>query len=505
VTEASRLETKKDRRWGRCLLLRIAAILLGLSPFLVAEVILVAFDWGRPSYSCDPFVGFHDVQPLFVPCEDGTRHEIGPSRRGFFRPDSFATPKPAHQFRIFCLGGSTVQGRPFGIETSFTTWLELSLQAADATRKWEVVNCGGVSYASYRLVPILEEVLAYQPNLIIVYTGHNEFLEDRTYQHIKRIPKIIAGPCRFLAQTRIYNLLRQVCVRPKDAGSEADAVDRPTLGAEVDAILEYEGGLAQYHRDEEWRRDVIQHYQYNLRRMIEICHDAKVQLILVNPVANLRDSPPFKNQHRDGLSAEELGQWESHIARAAELQATNMHQSGLALEEALAVDDRHAGTHYLAAKCYDALGDHDRARRSYIRAKDEDICPLRILEPMNRAVLDSARQTGTTLVDARAVFDAASDAGIPGGVLLVDHVHPSFAGHRLIAESLFIELVRQGIVRPTSGWQERRDEMFRVHFKSLETLYFAKGQETLETLRCWTQGKAARRHPKSGKTEDSDE
>ena len=176
--------------------------------------------------------------------------------------------------------------------------------------------------------------------------------------------------------------------------------------------------------------------------------------------------------------------------------------SAASLEEALAVDDRHAGTHYLAAKCYDAVGDYDRARRSYIRAKDEDICPLRILEPMNRAVLDLARQTGTTLVDARAVFDAASDAHIPGGVLLVDHVHPSFAGHRLIAQSLFTELARQGIVRPRSGWQQRRDRSFQTHFESLDSFYFAKGQETLEALRCWTQGKAGavRKEP-----HDSDE
>ena len=505
MTEASQLEAKRNTRWVRALVLRVAAILLGLSPFVIAEAMFVALDWGRPDYSSDPFVGFHDVQPLFVPSEDHTRREIAPSRQGFFRPDSFLSQKPDDEYRVFCLGGSTVQGRPFGVETSFTTWLELSLQAADRTRKWEVVNCGGVSYASYRLVPILEEVLAYQPDLIILYTGHNEFLEDRTYHQIKCIPKIITRPCRLMAQTRTYNLLHQGYVRLKGDDNAADTPDRPTLRAEVDAMLEYEGGLARYHRDEKWRRDVIEHYRYNIRRMIQICRDAGVDLILANPVSNLRDSPPFKNQHRDGLTAEELGRWESLIARASELQATNMHAATLALEEALAIDDRHAGTHYLAAKCYDAMGDHDRARRSYVRAKDEDICPLRILDTMNRTVLEMARQTGTTLVDVRAVFDANSNTGIPGGVLMVDHVHPSFAGHQLIAHALFVELVRQGIVRPDSGWEQRREEVFRSHFESLDAFYFAKGQETLEALRCWTQGKAGRHHPEYGETQDSDD
>ena len=92
--------------------------------------------------------------------------------------------KSRDEFRIFCLGGSTVQGRPYANETSFTTWLELSLQAADPRRQWQVVNCGGVSYASYRLLPIMKETLQYEPDLYIIYTGQNEFLEERTYGEI---------------------------------------------------------------------------------------------------------------------------------------------------------------------------------------------------------------------------------------------------------------------------------------------------------------------------------
>ena len=80
-------------------------------------------------------------------------------------------------------------GRPYTVETAFSSWLQLFLQYADPSKKWEVVNCGGVSYASYRLVPILEEVLEnYTPDLVILYTGQNEFLEDRTYAHLKNLP-----------------------------------------------------------------------------------------------------------------------------------------------------------------------------------------------------------------------------------------------------------------------------------------------------------------------------
>ena len=196
-----------SRLWSRRrhVLFRIGAICLGLSPLLVLEGVCRIGGWGTPEDVGDPFVGFSDVRPLFVLDED--RYEIPASRQTYFRPDGFAATKPSAEFRIFCLGGSTVQGRPYSIETSFTTWLELSLQAADPSRRWEVVNCGGVSYASYRLVPIMQEVINYDPDLFIVYTGHNEFLEDRTYAHIKHRPAWLKA-----AHERLTNLRNVRCL-----------------------------------------------------------------------------------------------------------------------------------------------------------------------------------------------------------------------------------------------------------------------------------------------------
>ena len=150
----------------------------------------------------DPFVGFRAVTPLFELNSDGTRYEIPPARLKFFSPESFAANKPADEYRIFILGGSTVQGEPYLPQTSFTTWLEIGLQAADPSRRWEVVNCGGVSYASYRLLPIMQELMAREPDLFIFYEGHNEFLEDRTYEHIKHAPWLVAAAQESLGRLR---------------------------------------------------------------------------------------------------------------------------------------------------------------------------------------------------------------------------------------------------------------------------------------------------------------
>jgi lysophospholipase L1-like esterase len=474
----------------RGLMYRMAAVLLGLAPFVVAEGVFTLFDWGRADYSVDPFVGFRGMRPLFVPSDDGARFEIAESRQAFFRPDSFAREKGPNEFRIFCLGGSTVQGRPFAIETSFTTWLELSLRTAQPTRTWDVVNCGGVSYASYRLVPILEEVLQYKPDLVILYTGHNEFLEDRTYGHIKRIPEVVAAPSNLLMQTRTLTLLRGGYLRLR--GQPPHAPDRlPVLLTEVDAMLDYRGGLKNYHRDENWRRNTIDHFRYNLRRMVRLADEAGVPLLLVNPVSKLRGCPPFKSQHRDGLTAEQLQQWEMLVDQAEECHGEDPHRSVSLLRQALKIDDQHAGLHHLLASCCDMLGMTDQARKHYVLAKEMDVCPLRMLEPMHDAVLDVARERGVPFVDVRCRIESLSRDHIPDDRYLLDHVHPSIEGHKLIAQWLMDDLIRQGVVKPVDGWKDAREQAFRKHFESLDALYFFKGAQQLESLRRWTQGKAS--------------
>ncbi len=482
--------TLKGRfRLPRGLMYRAAAVLLGLVPFVAAEGLFALFDWGRPSYSADPFVGFRGVRPLFVPNDDGSRYKIAESRQAFFCPDSFASEKEPKEFRIFCLGGSTVHGRPFAIETSFATWLELSLQAAEPARTWDIVNCGGVSYASYRLVPILEGVLQYEPDLIILYTGHNEFLEDRTYGHIKRVPEAVAAPSNLLMQTRTFTLLREGYMRLL-AQPQRGPDGLPILLTEVDAMLDYRDGLDNYRRDEKWRLDTIDHFRFNLRRMVRLTSEAGVPLLIVNPVSQLRDCPPFKSQHRGDLTAKELQHWEMLVEQAEKRYTTDPRRCVSLLCEALETDDQHAGLHYLLASGYDELKMTDQACEHYVLAKEMDVCPLRMLEPMHDALIEIAQEAGVPLVDARRSIESLSRDHIPDDQYLVDHVHPSIEGHKRIAQWLMDELTRQGVVRPVDEWMDARDQAFREHFEALDDLYFFKGTQRLESLRRWTQGRA---------------
>ena len=491
IADNSEVSGRASRRSrARAWAFRGGALLLGLMPFLLVEGFLVLLDIGRPEVHGDPFVGFRGVRPLFVLDGTGERYMIPPSRQAFFRPESFPAKKPPGEYRIFCLGGSTVQGNPFTIETSFTTWLEIALKTARPDRSWDVINCGGVSYASYRLIPILEEVLQYEPDLIIVYTGQNEFLEDRTYQHIKHRPEWISEFQELAFQSRLLTLTREAYVNAVGVPDKAAA---PVLPEEVEAMLDYRGGLSYYERDEKWRRDVVQHFEFNLRRMVQLAGEADVPLILCNPVTNLRDCAPFKSQHREGLSEEERQRWQALWEQARKYFDKDMAKATSFLETALAIDDHHAGLWFELGKCYDVLGEYEKAYKAYVMAQEMDVCPLRIIEPMHAAIFEVTAETGTPLLDVRQMFERESRDGIPGGWLLVDHVHPSIDGHQMIARALLELMVALKLIPPPApDWDDELPDQFAAHLESLDDFYFLKGEQRLKALRNWAAGRAIR-------------
>jgi len=481
-----RYQTGSTRRRSRrrTLLLHLMAVIFVLSPLALGELALRLFVPAPPVRWEDPYVSFASPRPLFVPDAAGTRFETAPERLVAFRPQSFAATKGAKTFRIFCLGGSTVQGRPYSVETSFTTWLALTLQAAQPEVEWEIVNCGGISYASYRLVPVMKEVLGYEPDLLILYAGHNEFLEDRTYEALKRTPRILIQLHRTMLGLRSYALADRWL-----AGRRARRASQTVLPADVQTKLDLREGLGSYQRDSRWRQGIVEHFGQNLQTMVQMARRAGVPIILVNPVSNLKDCPPFKSEFRADLSPVQRERVTDLWARSDRLDWSQAHEKLGLVEQAAAIDDQHAGLLFATGTCYQHIGRPDEAKEWFVRAKDEDICPLRILEPMHRLIRETAVQYDLPFVDVRAMIEEHTEDGIPGKEWLLDHVHPTISGHKLIADALYQAIAEMDLVPSPDHWQDTREELWRRHLASLNEAYFAQGLARLERLRQWSRGR----------------
>ena len=472
----------------RKVIFHLAAIVLVMSPLVVGELV-IRLCVRAPAVSLDdPYVSFSGIRPLFVPDSNGTRLETAKERLACFCPQSFAAVKGPDTFRIFCLGGSTVQGRPYAVETSFTTWLKLNLDAAREQTDFEVVNCGGISYASYRLVPIMSEVLEYKPDLFIIYTGHNEFLEDRTYHRLKLIPRTLVGLHRLMLNLRSYCLANEFISKRRARRTETGSSSKTVLPIEVSAKLDFEDGLASYHRDEVWRKGTIEHFRRNLQTMVRMSRSAGVPIILVNPASNLKDCPPFKSEFSTGLSKSEIERITELWEEAGKLSWEDTYGKIRLLEQAAEIDSRHAGLLYLIGKCYEHIGRLAEAKKWFAKAKEEDVCPLRILEPMQEVILSVAAKNNVPLVDVMSLFEVYSHEGIPGDEWLKDHVHPSIHGHQLIADSLYEAMEKMKLVSKPKGWQTARDKLWQHHFSSLSEAYFERGFTRLNRLHRWSRG-----------------
>jgi tetratricopeptide (TPR) repeat protein len=382
-----------------------------------------------------------------------------PNKENNFNPQSFPRVKGQDSYRVFCLGGSTTYGRPYDDTTSFAGWLRELLPTADRSKSWEVVNAGGISYASYRVAHLMEELVKYQPDLFIIYTGQNEFLEERTYRKIKDIPPLVRSTVSLLAKTRTWSAMNSALqatgIKPKQENQ-----DRQRLAVQVDTILDRSAGLDRYTRDDALRQNILKHFRISLERMVALADSVGAEVIFVTPASSLNDCAPFKSEHTAGLTPEDRKRSEQLLTQAKEaLRQENWQAAADILKPAVALDPQHAELQYRYGQALLAMGRYEAAEDAFRIARDEDVCPLRALTPMRGIVAEIAEEQDVGFVDYVKVVEQRmlEKAGhpIPGEELFLDHVHPTIEGHKLLAVALVEAMADEGLVQLASNWGER--------------------------------------------------
>jgi tetratricopeptide (TPR) repeat protein len=441
----------------QALLLPVAAVLIF---FLLLEGGLALFGVKPATQAEDPFVGFASNAPLFVPSRGADGAELlvtASNKKDYFNRQSFPRQKAPNTVRVFTLGGSTTYGRPYDDSTSFSGWLRELLPAADKSRHWEVINAGGISYASYRVAKLMEELIRYQPDLFVIYTGHNEFLEERTYRELKEISPLVRSTAALLAKTRTWTAMTKV-MSGLDGFSAEGSEDRYKLSAEVDAILDRSVGLEGYQRDAVLQEKVLKHFRISLERMVALARSVGAQVVFVNPASNLKDCTPFKSQDTDGLNQAVIQGSKKMLNMSKPLVWQQQWEMVLHfLDQAIAVNPDSAELHYRRGQALFALNRFEAAKKELIIARDKDVCPLRALSAINRIVFEVAREQQVALVDyedllAKRMLDMKKHS-ILGEEFFLDHVHPTIEGHKLLAVALLEAMSSQGLVHPDPDWK----------------------------------------------------
>ncbi|MCR9293500.1 MAG: O-GlcNAc transferase [bacterium] len=402
--------------------------------FIGLELLLAGFGLKPITSDQDPLVGFDGSVSLLEEVRDSDDQAYMVTRDSklvWFNPQGFAKVKKPGTKRVFCLGGSTTYGRPYSDSTSFCGWMRELLPLVDASVEWEVINAGGISYASYRVVAVMQELAQYQPDLFVVYSGQNEFLEERTYESLLRRGTWRNELDGLVASTRTYALLeRFIPVRLHEKQWQS----REILSSEVNERLNHTIGPADYQRDPVWAANVVEHYRINLHRMVQLAQEVGAGLLFVVPASNEKDCSPFKSQPK----------YQSSLAEIAQEDQVDF------LRQEVAGDPLNADLHFRLGEVLFESEDYATAEIAFREAIEQDVCPLRATQAIQQSLREVCKATSTACLDFDQLLreKSAVELGhrILGKEYFLDHVHPTMEVHFDLAVWIIQDLQAAGYV-----------------------------------------------------------
>ncbi|MXX40400.1 MAG: hypothetical protein F4Z85_20465, partial [Gemmatimonadetes bacterium] len=327
----------------------------------------------------------------------------------------FVEPAPANRYRVVFVGASTVQGFPHPRRLAAASFLQAMLADAWPEREVEVVNLGITSIASFAVAQVVEDALVLSPDLVVVYTGHNEFYGLYGAGRYQRLQY-------FLRQLHLTHLVDGLI---GGIGTRDEPMELIKMAAARGEVPLHSSG----------RATAEQNLRDNLRRVSRLCERAQVPLVLCTVVANDAGFAPVGSTEGDEV-------WKERVEQAAQVLTRgyvapeDAEDALQRLEQAAALSSEHAWLWYLQGRALERLGRDAQAQRAFRKARDLDTMPWRAPTAHNAVIRAVAAEHGAVLADVEAAFAEAAPAQGVGWEWMVDHVHFSVAGQVLLARTV---------------------------------------------------------------------
>ncbi|MDZ7343888.1 MAG: hypothetical protein ONA90_05180, partial [candidate division KSB1 bacterium] len=283
-----------------------------------------------------------------------------------------AAPKPTNGYRVICLGESSMAGFPYNKNATMPGILRTYLQMLFPDREIEVVNLGIAAVNSFAVRDLMSAVIALDPDLVLIYTGHNEF-----YGALGVGSAFSFGNNRNLINLYLrllHYLLQQTIRKVTELMKGATAIEA-TLDTPVMQLMAREQTIAY---GSELFVKAARSFEENLSEALEMAKTSGVHVAVGTLVSNLKDHPPFISAPTTTLSRDEKKNWQEAFSAGIGLMKAGEYQT--ALEKfALAsrIDSTDAELAYYRAKCFFANGDTIAAARLFSRARDLDLLRFR--------------------------------------------------------------------------------------------------------------------------------
>ena len=368
---------------------------------------------------------------LFIPDPYNNRYRVvnqaagklyfsGSSFGAFGTQDAFLKEKPKNDLRIFVLGGSSTAGYPTLFSGSFPAMLRARLRVMYPGRTVEVVNLGMTAVNTYTVRDFARECFSYQPDAIIIYSGHNEFYgalgtgsSQKPFWGSNR--NLTLGYIQ-LKKLRLFRLWAAFLdyIHSKIKIKAPSQTLMATMAKEQTIPLNGK----RYNR-------TVDIFRENIEDIVKWANEDHVPIILGTLVSNIKDQSPF-------VSIPPEGQTTDHILEKTKslLQDQPANRQEFILDSLQRKYPTIAELAYLSGKVHYLLGTTDSARKDFIRARDLDGLRFRAPSDFNRILREIAQQNDDVfLTPIDSVFAALSPGGCVGNNLIWEHLHPNPKGY----------------------------------------------------------------------------
>lgn len=164
---------------------------VALLSFIGLEVVLRGIGLHVPK---DPYLSFGTVPDFFVQRTIDGKSYYQVAHRDVYseRQTVFVAKKDPNTIRVICVGASASAGWPHQGDEIYTAYLQQALERAYPGRHFEVLNLSAHAYAAYRVRLVFEEAVRFEPDVVVIWSGNNEFLEKRRYRNQPKWLQVLA-------------------------------------------------------------------------------------------------------------------------------------------------------------------------------------------------------------------------------------------------------------------------------------------------------------------------
>ncbi len=393
--------------------------------FLITEVVLriSGYGTGLEVFKEEPLLKNYYV----INKELGRRYFPNTQTAPLVSSDVMLVKKPENGLRLFVFGGSSAAGYPYFFNGAFSRMLKDRLIDMFPDRTVEIVNLAMPAVNSFTILDLAEDIIKYDPDMFLIYGGHNEFygaLGSGSTESIASRRFFIKLYLK-LQHLRVFQLLSNTISKISNVFSppatKEDTSNQTLMERMVkEQVIAYGSPLFL---------ETHETFKTNIEEIKQIAAENNISLYLGELVSNIADQPPFKsvsgNQVNDSL-----------LTLLNEYSTLNRSMAEMALK-----DPGNALYLYSFAKALQLEGHKEQAKRLFYFAKDYDALRFRASEKINQ-ILKSLASNQTTFVAVKKYFEEQSDFGLIGNNLMLEHLHPNVKGNFLVAKA-FAESIQK--------------------------------------------------------------